>query len=107
MQVECEFIVGIDRAFESFTSPNEWKARILAPLSLHQKVERIKDGKKQTVLEPEVWCWHAFHNSIEEAKEKSKELIEYDFELELKKHNKPYSKEDIDKALSEIQTVML
>ena len=59
MEVECEIL-----SRHMFTlKEGEWMGQITAPQSLHEKQA---DGS----LKPAVWCWWAFHDTVEECMEK-------------------------------------
>lgn len=107
MEVECEIVRPMEDSSVMWLNPGEYKARILAPTSFHQKIEKSVDGKKEFVLVPDVWCWHAFHDSLDEAKEKAIQSIRNSFVWNEKKYHTPYTEEEVQKAIDEIEVVML
>lgn len=84
-EVEVEILSPIDDPSVMWLGKGEYKARILAPESLHQKVEREVNGKKEIVLVPDVWCWHAFYDSEEAARAKAEKEIQTEFERQARK----------------------
>jgi len=108
MEVECELIRPIeDPSILWSLNPGEYKARILAPDTFHQRVEKVVDGKKEVAMVPDVWCWHAFCDTLEEAKEKAALLVRQSFAFDERKYGKTYTEEEVLAAIAVIEVVML
>ncbi len=104
MEVEVEILPSVG---EPGLKPGEWKARILAPESLHQRIEKDVNGKKEFVLIPDVWCWHAFYDDKGQALTAANKLIEQEFEFNKRKYGKEYTDADLAAAFLAIEAVML
>ena len=107
MEVEIEVIKPLEDPSVMWLQSGEYRARVLLPKSFHQKIERTVDGKKETVTVPDVWCWHAFYDSLEAAQAQAKYLTTHSFEFDLRKYGTTFTQEDVDAALSSIDVVML
>lgn len=103
-EVELEILPSIG---EPGLKAGEWKARILKPDTFHMKRERVVDGKKEVFYEPDVWCWHAFYDSKEEACAAATKLIEQEFEFNLRKYKTAYTDVDVAAAIMAITLVKL
>jgi len=93
VEVEIEILSGL---CEPGLQPGEWKARILKPDTFHMKRERVVDGKKEVFYEPDIWCWHAFYDTKEDASAAATKLIEHQLEFNLRKYGTTYT--DVDAA---------
>lgn len=100
--VECELEM-LNTVCEPGLKEGEWKARILKPDTFHMKRERVVDGKKEVYYEPDVWCWHAFHDTEEEARAAATKLIEHEFAFNLRKYGKEYDGYDVAGAVMTIK----
>lgn len=109
MEVECEIILALEDPSVLWSlKPGEYRARILAPASFHQKVERVVDGKKESVMVPDIWCSHAFYESIEEARSVCERFIRSEMvDFALRKHRAPATEEEVQAAISAVEVVML
>jgi hypothetical protein len=103
-ELEVEMLPSIG---EPGLKPGEWKARILKPDTFHMKHEKVVDGKKEVFYEPDVWCWHAFYETKEEACAAASKLIEHEFEFNLRKYGKTYTDEEVAAAFMAIRYVPL
>lgn len=107
MEVECELISALEDPSVMWLRADEWKAKILLPTSLHMKVEKNIDGKKEIILEPDVWCWHAFYSSLEEAQRQAADLICQEYDFNHRKYGKLYIAQDIKNSINDIEVVLL
>jgi hypothetical protein len=107
MEVEVEIIKPLEDASVMWLKPGEYRARILLPKSFHQKIERSVDGKKETVTVPDVWCWHAFYDSLEDAQIQAEYLTTYSFEFDFRKYGTAFTQENISAALSAINVIRI
>jgi hypothetical protein len=106
-EVEIVILTAMDDPSIAWRKPEEYKASILKPTTFHQKMEKIVDGKKETVLVPDVWCWHSFFESLEEARIKAVDLIMNEFKFNLRKYGKSYTELDVAQAVNAIEVVLL
>lgn len=104
IEVEIEVLPSM---CEPGLKPGEWRARILRPTIFHMKQEKIVDGKKEVVLEPDAWCWHAFYEDKVQALTAANKLIEQEFEFNKRKYGKEYTDTDLAAAFLAIEVVML
>ena len=104
VECELEMLSGVG---EPGLQPGEWKARILKPDTFHMKRERVVDGKKEVYYEPDVWCWHAFHDTEEEARTAAAKLIEHEFAFNLRKYGTAYTEADVATATAAVALVSL
>ncbi len=104
VEVEIEKLSGVA---EPGLKEGEWKARILRPESFHMKIEKSVDGKKETVLTPDVWCWHAFHETQEEATAYAHQLIKQEFAFNERKYGTAFTEEDVATACAAVKLVPL
>jgi len=107
IEVEVEIISSLEDPSVLWLKAGEWRARILQPTSFHQRIEKVVDGKKEVVMQPDVWCWHSFSDSIEEAQRKAEDLIVQSFEFDLRKYGKSFTDEDVATAKLTIEIVSL
>lgn len=109
MEVECEIIQALeDPSILWALKPGEYRARILAPESFHQKVEKTVDGKKVSVMVPDIWCSHAFYDTLESAKETCFKLIRSEMiDFAIRKHRQPATEEEVQAAIDAVEVVML
>lgn len=103
-EVEVEILPSI---CEPGLKPGEWKARILKPDTFHMKREKVVDGKKEVFFEPDVWCWHAFHDDQGEALTYANKLIEQEFAFNLRKYGTTYTDTDLAAAFLAVKLVKL
>jgi hypothetical protein len=106
-EVECELISALEDPSVMWLNPGEYRARILKPDSFHQKVEKEVDGKKVFVMVPDVWCWHSFYDTLEQAKEVAAKLIRNEFAFQERKYRIDFTEEDVQKAIAAIDVVKL
>lgn len=107
MEVECELVQAIEDPSIMWLPAGEYRARVLEPAALHQKIEKLVDGKKVVTLVPDVWCSHSFYSSLEEAKVQGERLVRHGFEFALRKHGTAFTEEDVQSALAAMKVVML
>jgi len=109
MEVECEIILALeDPSVLWALKPGEYRARILAPESFHQKVEKVVDGKKEFVMVPDIWCWHALYESVEEARGVCESFIRSEMvDFAMRKHRTPATEEEVQAAINAVEVVML
>jgi hypothetical protein len=108
MEVECKVITPMeDPSVLWALKPGEYRARILAPECFHQRVETDVNGKKEFVLVPDVWCWHALYDDKGQALAAANKLIEQEFEFNKRKYDKEYTDADLAAAFLAIEVVML
>lgn len=107
VEVEIEVIKALEDPSVMWLNPGEYKARVLKPTSFHLKIERLVDGKKETVMEPDVWCWHAFHESLAEAETYSESLVAHEFDFNLRKYGTTFGEADVAAAISAIEVIPL
>ena len=82
-----------------FLKPGEYKARILRPIFFHEE--------KDKALIPKVCHSWMFHDSIEEARIASAEMIRQSFLNRLHKYGEQYTPEQVDEAISRIEVLTL
>lgn len=99
IEVECTKLTPMDTPSVGWLPQNEYKARIDAPTSLFDKI----DNK----LEKPVWYSFAFFDTLEEAKTKASADIKVMLERNEKKTGSPFTEEDINKQLVDIQIITL
>jgi len=87
--------------------PGEYRARILAPDSFHQRIEKEVSGKKEFVLVPDVWCWHAFYDDKGQALNAANKLIEQEYAFNKRKYGTDYTDAELAAAFLAIEVVML
>lgn len=109
MEVEVEIVRPVEDPSVMWMQPGEYRARIMQPTSFHQRVERkLADGSKQVTMEPDVWCSHAFYDTLEAAKVKLESLTRGGFEFEIRKGRKTeYTEEEVQAAIAAVEIVML
>ncbi len=106
-EVEVEIIRPMEDPSVMWLNPGEYKARILAPESFHQRVEKDVNGKKEFVLVPDVWCWHAFYDDKGAALSAANKLIEQEFAFNQRKYGQEYTDVDLAAAFLAIEVVTL
>jgi hypothetical protein len=101
MEVEVEMI--------SPPGTTEYVGRILAPTLFHQKVEKKRaDGTKQVTLVPDVWVWHAFQDTIEDAKAKLESTVRDGFAFEIRKGRRTeFTEEEVQSEMAKAEVIML
>jgi len=104
VEVELEILSGI---CEPGFQPIEWKARIIKPDTFHMKRERTVDGKREVFYEPDIWCWHAFYDTKEDARVAATKLVEQQFAFNLRKYSTTYTDTDVTAAITTIMFVPL
>lgn len=106
-EVEVEILTAMDDPSVNWLKPGEYKARVMKPTSFHQKFERTVDGKKETTLIPDVWCWHAFYESEEEARAQAIKWVQDDVDFAIRKHREPPTPEQVQATIDAIEVVKL
>lgn len=99
MEVECAKLTPVEDPSIAFLPPGEYKARIEAPATLHEKVE--------TKMVKPVWFSFAFFDTIEAAKKKAEDDIRVGLERNKKKSGVDFTEADIQKQLADIQVITL
>ncbi len=108
VEVECEVIQGVEDPSVLWIPAGEYRARILSPETFHPRKEQVVDGKPTTVLTLDVWYSHAFYPSIEAAKLECEKSIRYELiQFAVSKHRAPATEEQVQEALSKIETIRL
>jgi len=106
-EVEVEVLSPMDDPSVMWLKAGEYRARVVQPTIFHQKVERTRDGKKETTLVPDMWYSFAFHDSYESALADASNLVRQEFEFNLRKYKTSYTEEDVAAAISAIELIAL
>lgn len=108
VEVEVELVRPMEDPSVMWLGSGEYKARVLAPEMFHQRIEKVVEGKKEFVLVPDVWCWHAFYESAEIAREQCVEWIRSEMvDFAIRKHRTPATEEEIQQAIQSIEMIPL
>jgi hypothetical protein len=100
MEVEIELVTAVEDPSVKWLPEGEYKARVTTPMSLYDKQE---DGS----LTPPVWYSHAFSWTIHQAWARAERMLREEFQRGLVKYNRPFSEEDVQSKLAEIQEILL
>jgi hypothetical protein len=106
-EVEVEILTAMDDSAVLWLKPGEYRARVLKPTIFHQKVEKTVEGKKETTLVPDVWCWHAFYETEDEARAQAAKWIQDDVDFAIRKHREPPTPEQVQASIDAIEVVRL
>ena len=107
-EVEIEVIRTAEDVSVSWLNTGEYKARVLKPISFHQRIEKLVDGKKEIVMVPDIWCWHAFYESVEDAKAQATKWIKEDMvDFAIRKHHEPATEEEVQAAITAVEIITL
>lgn len=107
-EVEIEVIRTAEDVSVSWLNPGEYKARVLKPISFHQRIEKLVDGKKEIVMVPDIWCWHAFYESVEDARAQATKWIKEDMvDFAIRKHREPATEEEVQAAIAAVEIITL
>ncbi len=96
MEVECEIISAVEDPTVLWLPTGEYRARITAPASFKEK-----DGKAP------IWYSFNFIEDLASAQKKCEGTVREEFEFNLRKYGTNFTEEEVQKALSEVETVML
>lgn len=103
-ELDVVTITGVEDPSVMWLNPGEYKVRVLKPESFHMKVEKKDaEGKRVTVLEPDVWCWHSVYDDYYQALSFAVKIIESDFEFKKRKYGKDYTNADVAAAMWDIK----
>lgn len=107
IEVEVELVTPVEDPSVMWLPPGEYKARIMEPKSLYIKVDTMVDGKKETIMVPDMWFSHAFYDSYAAALQAAQTLIEQEYQFNLRKYGKVFTDVDLASAFMAIQLVRL
>lgn len=108
MEVEVQVVTPLEDCSVLWLKPGEYKARITEPQSLLLKVEKIVDGKKEVSFVPDVFCWHAFYETVEEAREVVAKNTRFEMQTFAEnKHRAIATDEEVAAAIAAVQVEML
>lgn len=108
MEVECEVVTPLQDSSIMFLKPGEWKGSITAPQSLMVRVEKIVDGKKESNFIPDVYCWHAFYDTVEAAQTEVAKMTRHEMQVFAANKRRPVAtEEEVQAAIAEVKVVML
>lgn len=96
MEVECEIITAVEDPSVLWLEPGEYRARVVAPATLKEK-----DGKAP------IWYSYNFSDDLASARKKCESFVRGEFEFNLRKYGTEFTEEEVQKVLSEVETVML
>lgn len=99
MEVECTKLTPAEDPSISFLPSGEYKARIDAPTTLHEKID--------TKLVKPIWFSFAFFDTIEAAQKNAEADIRVSLERNKKKSGTDFTEADIQKQLAEIKIITL
>ena len=107
MEVEIELVKPIEDPSVLWLKSGEYRAHVLLPTSLHQKVEKTVDGKKETTMVPDVWCWHAFYATEEAARAEAELDLKREMERSASKGGAKFDVIACIERCKEIKTILL
>lgn len=107
MEVECEIVSASEDPAVMWLLPGEYKAKVIAPTSFHQNVEKVIDGKKVTISTPVSWYSHAFYDTLSDAKAAFAMQITEGFATNLRKHGVKYTDNEVQILIDTVEVVLL
>lgn len=108
MEVEIQLVTPLEDCSVLWLQPGEYKARITEPQSLLLKVEKVVEGKKEVSFVPDVFCWHAFYETVEDAREVVAKNIRFEMQTFAEsKHREVATDEEVGSAIAAVQVEML
>lgn len=108
VEVECEIVQPVEDPSVLWLQPGEYRARILAPASFHQRIEKVVDGKKEPTMVPDIWYSHSFYETLEAAQAECVRLIRSEMvDFAVRKHREPASEDEVQAAIAAVEVVML
>jgi hypothetical protein len=108
VEVEGEFITGMEDPTVMWLPEGEFKFRITQPDFLYEPKEIKKlDGSKGTAMTPPVYYSHSCHWTVHRARVMADEMVRHGFELAQRKHGVSFTEEEVAAKIAQVQEVLL
>jgi len=99
VEVEGEVVSAMQDPSVMWLPNHEYKFRILTPEFLHET------RGKETI--PAVYCSHSVHHTVEEARKSAEAMVQWQFDLEWRKHGRPINPIEVLARCQDIQVLSM